>query len=93
MTGIIWSKSGLSDFNRLKHFLTSKNAVAAKKMASLLQKSIVQLQNLPSLGKPVSHCYGYRDLYLPFGQAGYIVRYRLYEGNIYILSLRHYREG
>lgn len=93
MIEVIWSKKALEDFCKLKSFLRSKNLNAAKKAAQTIKTAVLKLQELPNIGKPVMDPKNYRDLYLHYGQAGYIIRYRLYNDRIYIISLRHYREA
>ena len=34
----------------------------------------------------------YQDLPIPFGAAGYLLRYRIYQGAIYLVAIRHCKE-
>jgi hypothetical protein len=45
------------------------------------------------MGKPAEELSDYQDLVIPFGAAGYLLRYRIYQGAIYIVAIRHGKEA
>jgi plasmid stabilization system protein ParE len=92
MRRVVWLDSAINDLIRLKEFLAEKNHEAAKRAAEKIKKIISQLIETPSIGKPVKDLISYRDLYIRFGAAGYVLRYRIYDNLIYIVCIRHYRE-
>ncbi len=78
---------------RLDKFLEDKSPRAAQKAYQAIQENIALLTNTPLIGKPVKAKPSYRDLFIRFGAAGYVLRYRTLQNNIYISELRHYREN
>lgn len=90
---VVWLKSAVDDLNRLYHFIKQHNPYAAKNAAQKLKAAVLQLQQQPHLGKPAEDLIEYRDLAIPFGQGGYVIRYRLFNQIIHIVHLRHYREN
>jgi len=93
MRKIIWLDSAVNDIVRLREFIAVKNAVATKKAAETLKQATNKLVQTPLIGKPDTNLPEYRDLYIRFGAAGYVLRYRVYYEKIYIVSIRHYRES
>ena len=51
------------------------------------------LESNPHIGKPVEDMPDYRDLVIPFGSAGYLLRYRIQADVLYIIALRHCKEA
>ncbi len=92
MQKIIWLDSAVEDLVRLREFIATNNATAAKKASEIIKKATSTLEKHPNTGKPVSNLPDYRDLYIKFGAAGYVMRYRIYDVNVYIVHIRHYRE-
>jgi len=92
MREIVWLNSAVNDVVRLRDFIAANNSEAAQKAAQILKKSALLLAAAPDIGKPVTDLIGYRDLAIKFGAAGYVMRYKIYENDIYIVHLRHYRE-
>lgn len=89
---VVWLKSALGDLERLYHFIKQHNPHAAKNAALKLKETVIQLKQQPYLGKPVEDLVEFRDLTIPFGSSGYVIRYRIFNEIIYIVYLRHYRE-
>lgn len=92
MRKIVWSDSAIGDLVRLRNFIAVNNSAAAKEAAQLLKKSALLLAATPDIGKPVPDLPDYRDLAIRFGAAGYVMRYKIYQDDVYIVHLRHYRE-
>jgi plasmid stabilization system protein ParE len=92
MRKVIWLNSAVNDIVRLREFVAANNSKAAKKAAKTIKKATTKLEELPNIGKPVTNLPNYRDLHIGFGAAGYVMRYRIYENNVYIVHIRHYRE-
>lgn len=93
MRKIIWLDSAVDDLVRLREFVASNNPSAAKKAAETIKQAVAKLEELPSAGKPVVDLPEYRDLFIRFGAAGYVMRYRVYQGDVYLIHVRHYREA
>lgn len=92
MRRVIWLDSAVNDVVRLHEFMASKNPTTAHKVVQSIRAAATRLEQFPDTGKPVSNLPDYRDLAIRFGSAGYFMRYRLYQDNVYIVHLRHYRE-
>jgi toxin ParE1/3/4 len=89
---LIWAPGALDDLIRLREFLEPNNPKAAKNAA----KSIVEAANLlldhPHLGRPMDDMPEFNQLPIPFGQRGYVLRYRIDGDKIIILRIWHTRE-
>jgi addiction module RelE/StbE family toxin len=92
MQQIIWLDSAVDDLVRLRAFVEAKNPKAAKKIAKAIKKATLKLETLPNTGKPVDDLPSYRDLHIPFGAAGYMLRYKIFQSKTYIVYIKHYRE-
>jgi plasmid stabilization system protein ParE len=71
---LIVSDVALADLERLRRFLAGKSANAEQRAVSDLIRAIDSLTLLPDRGRPVGAA-GLRELHVPFGQSGYIVRF------------------
>lgn len=86
-----YSPESVQDLSRLRNFIALHNPNSARKISVKLLKSIKMLIDFPLLGKPVmraSNPEKIRDLFT----AQYVVRYLIYEQQIYILRIWHQRE-
>ena len=93
MRELIWLDSAVTDLMRLREFIAAHNPQAAKSAAETIKTAAKKLQNLPNIGKPAEDLPSYRDLKIRFGAAGYVMRYKIHQDNIYIVHIRHYRES
>lgn len=86
------SGAALQDIARLRTFLSDQGAPAAQRAAAVIVSAIENLSTFPRLGRASSG--NIRELFIPFGQAGYIVRYAVFEDEqeIVILRVWHGRE-
>ena len=92
MREVIWLDSAVDDIVNLREFVAANNSKAAKRAAEIIKEAAARLEELPNIGKPVTDLQGYRDLYIRFGAAGYVMRYKIYMDDVYIVHIRHYRE-
>ncbi|MCK4870989.1 MAG: type II toxin-antitoxin system RelE/ParE family toxin [Gammaproteobacteria bacterium] len=92
MRKLIWLDSVVNDIVRLREFIEQHNPLAAKKAALAIKDAANKFIELPSIGKPVMDLPDYRDLNIRFGAAGYVMRYRIYQNDVYVVHIRHYRE-
>jgi plasmid stabilization system protein ParE len=86
MRRVVWLDSAVNDVVRLREF------IAANKAAQTIKRTINSLINLPNTGKPIFDLPNYRDLHIRFGAAGYVVRYKVHQNDLYIVHVKHYRE-
>lgn len=87
-----WSAAARVDMVRLREFIEPHNPDAARRAAKALKKATNLLLEYPAIGTRIEDRQD-RELFIPFGQRGYIMRYRLHEETIVILRVWHGREG
>lgn len=90
-----WFPEAVSDLARLRHFIHIHNPDAAGRAAARILEGAQKLLAFPSVGRPVQDIDRpqLRDLFIPFGQAGYWLRYAVTESEILIISIWHGREN
>lgn len=87
---VIWLEEAVEDLTRLRRFLTPNNPRAAALAAQCILDGAKTLQGYPESGTPMGD--GRRELFLPFGNSAYVLRYRLEGDTIVILRVWHGRE-
>lgn len=95
LTSIEWADSALEDLERLHEFLASKNPDAARRAGLTLIKATEMLADNPQAGTVVKDMVDdgeYRDLTIPFGSYGYVLRYRYERETVYVLFIKHGKE-
>jgi toxin ParE1/3/4 len=85
---LIWTSTALADLQRLRSFIAQHNPHAAKRAAQTIKQAVMRLLDHPELGKPLDGRED-RELFIPFGQRGYVLRYRLHGNAIIVLKLWH----
>jgi len=75
-TALIWSPAARNDIIRLYEFLNSENPDAATRAIRSIKHSANSLVNFPALGKRLDGRQD-REVFVPFGKRGYVIRYRL----------------
>ena len=90
---IVYSRNGLANLERLYRFLAEKNPEAAARAIRTIRDKIKFLARHPRLGRIDSEQPDYRELLIPFGDSGYVARYRLDGKIVIILAVRHAREA
>jgi plasmid stabilization system protein ParE len=89
---LIWSEAALADMVRLRRFLEDNdNPQAARRVAEAIKKGAGILLDHPGYGKRLEGRQD-RELVIPFGKRGYVMRYRLDGDDIVILKIWHTRE-
>ena len=93
---LVWSAAARADLIRLREFIAPHNPEAARRAAQTIKKGAALLLEHPVIGTRIEERED-RELFIPFGQRGYILRYRLHEDThedtIVILRLWHGREA
>ncbi len=89
---LIWEPGAVDDLSRLRKFIQPHNPKAAMNAARRIIESTNLLLDHPHLGHPMDDLPEFNELFIPFGQNGYVLRYRLDNGNIIILRIWHTRE-
>ena len=90
---LIVSQAAAADLERLHEFLADKNTAAARQAVSALVTAAESLHSFPERGRP-SGVPNIRELIVPFGRSGYILRYAYSAATdeIIILRIWHGRE-
>jgi plasmid stabilization system protein ParE len=92
MPRIVFSPNAGRNLVRLRQFIAEHNKEAAARAARLILDAANNLKTHPLLGRPVEEMPEYHDLVIPFGSAGYIMRYRIDGEIIFIVGIRHGKE-
>ena len=85
---LVWSPAARNDLIRLRDYIGEHNPDAARRAAEALKKAANLLLEHPGIGSRIEDRED-RELFVPFGQRGYVLRYRLDEETIVILRLWH----
>lgn len=90
-----WLPQAVADLARLRDFIHPHNSAAAKRVANCIRKAILKLADHPLIGINVADIDDeqLRDLFIPFGQAGYWLRYLVKDDDIVIVRIWHGREN
>ncbi len=90
---LVWLPEAKADLERLFQFLLDKNPGAAKRMIRQIQTGARHLQDFPEIGRPMRDDTGRRELFLPFGNGYYVLRYRIHADEVVIIRVWHGRES
>ena len=82
--------SARNDLIRISDFLAGSAPRAALRAAQVLDQALRSLERFPE--RAPRNGDGGRDLFVPFGQAGYVVRYRIEDAAVVIIRIFHPRE-
>jgi plasmid stabilization system protein ParE len=88
---LIWSPAAQADLIRLRQFIEPHNPDAARNAAQSLKKAANLIIQHPGIGVRLEGRQD-RELLVPFGKYGYVIRYRLADDAIVILKVWHSRE-
>jgi plasmid stabilization system protein ParE len=91
---LIVSQAAAADLARLHAFLADKSPAAAERAAAVLISAVQSLDKFPERGRP-SGTPNVRELIVPFGRSGYVLRYAHREqgGEVVVLRIWHGREA
>jgi plasmid stabilization system protein ParE len=93
MAQIGYSRNALANLERLHRFLADKNPDAAGRALRTIRDKLAVLSRFPRVGRVDPEQPDYRELFIRFGDAGYVARYRLDGKVVVILAVRHAREA
>jgi plasmid stabilization system protein ParE len=89
-----WSPRALRDLQRLHRYLLARNADAAKRAVKAIRAGVRVLAKQPGVGRPIEDMDpAFREWLIDFGDAGYVVLYRIEGKDVVILAVRHQREA
>jgi plasmid stabilization system protein ParE len=91
---VIWSPGALEDLARLRRFLAGVNPPAAIRAIKSIREGVKMLGTNPGMGRPVLDLNSeYRERLVVFGAGVYVVRYRVEDHAVVLLTVRHGREA
>jgi plasmid stabilization system protein ParE len=94
MSQVKYAHSAILDLTRLYGFLRKKSPSAAGRASEVIKKSVHILADHPGIGRAVvDMSEEYRELLIPFGDSGYVVRYRIEQNEVIVLAIRHQKEA
>lgn len=94
MARLIWTPPATADVTRLHAFLAPKNRDAARRAVSAIRQGVKTLAAHPEIGRAARGLSAeFREWFIPFGQSGYVVRYRFDGAEVAILAVRHGKEA
>ena len=82
------SQRAWRDLTRLADFLRPSSPGAAARAIASIWSAIESLDRFPERGAPTS-IESVRQLYVPFGRAGYVIHYAIVEDAVMILRIFH----
>ena len=91
---IHFSLESADDLERVREFLDINNPEAARRALRTIFAALERVEEFPDLGRPTEDA-AIRQIVIPFGAAGYIVRYTILpdDGDVLVLRLWHGREA
>lgn len=93
MSQVVWLPEALDDLMRLRNFLEDKSPQAANRAAAVIRGGAKTLADFPAIGKPMNDGTERRELFMPFGTANYVLRYRMDQDIVVIIRVWHSREN
>ncbi|MBX9943555.1 MAG: type II toxin-antitoxin system RelE/ParE family toxin [Reyranella sp.] len=93
MAHVVYSPNAVANLEALHRFLTEKNPAAATRALRTIRDRMRMLARFPRLGPVDPEQPDYRQLFIPFGAAGYVARYRVEGRLVVVLAVRHMREA
>lgn len=93
---LVFTELARQDLARLRQFIAEKNPGAAERAAKRLKAASVLISRRPLIGRvaptPTSPRPDVRELPVPFGASGYLIRYQVTRHEVRILRIWHARE-
>ncbi len=91
---ICWTETAVAGLEQAYKFLAEKNEEAAIGAVAAIREKVLLLEQFPNAGRPAEDLEPeHRELFIPFGAAGYVLLYRIESSSIYILAIRHQKEA
>ena len=84
------SVQATADRQRLAAFLAEHDPRAALRAVDAITTGIARLADMPRIGQRVG---GARELYIRFGDSGYVVQYRIDADAVLVARIFHMREA
>ena len=88
MKPVVVSPRAYADVRRVEAWLAKRDPNAAPKVGPLLFAAMMSLQGFPERGRQAVNYRG-RELTVPFGAQGYVIRYRVEVTHVIIATVHH----
>ena len=89
-----WTGNASTGLERAYLFLAEKSEESAVGAIKAIREKVLLLEKFPNAGRPADDTEPeYRELFVPFGRAGYVLAYEVLGNSVYILALKHQREA
>jgi plasmid stabilization system protein ParE len=82
------SARAYGDIRHLERWLANRAPEAAAEVGPMLFRAMKSLEQFPERGRPASGFRG-RELFVPFGNHGYVIRYRVHSDRVIIATVHH----
>lgn len=90
---ITWTYNAVNNLERLYQFLSEKNINSAQAAINVIRERTLLLENFPNAGRPAYDLEPeHKELFVPFGESGYVILYQVKNDCIYILGIKHQKE-
>lgn len=89
MTAIEWLPEARGDLQPLHEFIAEHSPGAAARAVQAIVDGMDVLRDFPESGRPWEPDMDYRELVVPFGARGYVVRYRVLGARLVIARVWH----
>jgi len=89
---LFWLPEAQDDLARLYEFIQPHSADAAARAIVTLIEAAEALCAFPEKGAPWLPDPDFRELFVPFGARGYVLRYRVLDDRVLIVRVWHTRE-
>lgn len=90
-----WTETARQGLEKAYFFLARKNEDAAIAAIKAIREKAVLLKQFPNAGRPAEDLEPeHRELFIPFGAAGYILLYHYAESKdaVIVLAIKHQKE-
>ena len=91
MPSLIFSPRAVKNLKKLGEFLSEQSVAAVPAFQQSIAKELQLLRTAPKIGRPVSDTK-YRELVVPFGSSGYVIRYRENDNEIVVVAIKHQKQ-
>lgn len=88
-TRLIWLPEAVKDLDRLYQFLLTNDPEAATRAIQRIRDAASILRDHPEIGRPYPPLPEFRELSIPFGSRGYVLRYRVTAEAIVVVRVWH----
>ena len=95
MPHVVVSRRAFVGILRCRRFLEARNKRAAQEASAIIDRQLLRLKTQPEIGRLLPKSNDVRELVIPFGNAGYVARYRYAPDDdlVLVTGFRHQREA